>query len=120
MAMNDWWPATRGQLKVVKSELEARIEGVRAELGGKIQQLDGTMRRQGEVLFNVDRRLTRVEETMATKEDVHKIYEAVLDAAEKGRTYFEKMLTHQAILQSHEAALKNHGQRIGALESRGA
>ena len=65
-----------------------------------------------------DARIERIEQNMATKQDLNRLYDAVMKSAEQGKAYYEKALSHKDILQDHEAKLKSHEARLDDLESR--
>jgi len=110
-------PATQAQLKLVRSDLKAveqrldkKIDDVKTELKGDIKRLAVEM--------------VRTREEMSTKndlkglqQDMQRLLKIAADSAEKGKTYFDKALSHGHILQEHESKLREHDRRLTAVES---
>lgn len=93
----------------MRDELSSWIEAVRDELSSKI----GAVREDlSSAVSRIAAEQLRMREEMATKADVQglveefrKMYRIALEASERARSAFEKMLAHGDILQSHEARL---------------
>jgi hypothetical protein len=70
-------------------------------------------------ILAVEARLDRLEQNTVTQDDIARLYASVMDSADKGKTYFDKALSHGAMLQEHEARLKSHERRISTIENLG-
>lgn len=111
--------AQMGGLQGQMGGLEGRIGGLEGRIGGLEGRMDGLEHRM-DILGSRTDRLTieqiRMREEMTAKfatkddfqhvrDDIERLRHIVLDAMEKGRAYFDKALSHGAILVDHESRL---------------
>lgn len=99
--------------------LREDLDGFRAAAKTDIADLRKDLSKQGAAIVELQTRVHHVECNMATKDDVERLYGAVMKSAEEGRRYFEKSFSHGAILQDHEQRLNTHARRLSALEDHG-
>lgn len=126
-------PATKGDLEVVRKDLRAEITSVRTELRGEIAavrtelrgeiaavrtQLKASINKVAAEVVKTQAELREVRQTMATKDDVSRILNAIDAFAQKGQSYDQKSLSHGAILTDHEDKLRDHGRRLTTLEAK--
>lgn len=105
-------PKAKGSELASKADLEA----VRSELKADLGALKATVNKVAAEVVKTQAELREVRQTMATKDDVGRILNAIDAFAQKGQTYDQKALSHGAIITDHEDRLRDHGRRLTALE----
>lgn len=93
-------PTGKAAAPAAKGDLEAACNGLHAEIAA------------------VRAALREIHQTMATKDDVGRVLNAIDAFAQKGQSYDQKSLSHGAILTDHEDKLRDHGRRLTMLEAK--
>lgn len=112
-------PATKGDLSRTDAKLDATDAKVDA-LTTKLAATDAKVDRLAIELVRTRADLAQLWEEskgFATKADIERVLSAIDAFARKGEAYDRKSYSHGDMLQNHEAQLRDHGRRIGALEA---
>ena len=129
MTNNESLPATKADLNHVRTELKGDIDNLRTELKGDIdnvrtelkavrtelkQDISGVV---GEIV-KLDIRITKIEENMATKDDINRILNIIDSFINEIRDYRSKDILRGEAIMEHDKKIKDHETRLQNLESR--
>ncbi|NLH38445.1 MAG: hypothetical protein GX445_00050, partial [Elusimicrobia bacterium] len=90
----------RTELKAVRTELKQDISGVVGEI------------------VKLDIRITKIEENMATKDDINRILNIIDSFINEIRDYRSKDILRGEAIMEHDKKIKDHETRLQNLESR--
>src|SRR3989344_391479 len=88
------------------SDLEKRMDGLEIKMDG----LDKKINNLALQVFNIDSRLMRVEETMATKEDINRIINLIDAFTYKLETYDRSAVIAEYLRKEAAAKIQDHGK----------
>ena len=78
----------------------------------EIKTVDDKVNKIALEVVDTNARVQRIEETMATKDDIHKALGAIASFVQKDEVRYRKALTHDHRLNEHDSALQDHETRI--------
>ncbi|MBI3298978.1 MAG: hypothetical protein HYZ75_12480 [Elusimicrobia bacterium] len=107
-------PATKADVQLVRAELGA----VRNELKAEIGSVKVTVDKLVVEMVKTQADLRDIRQTMATKDDIGRVLAAIDAFAGKAVAYDQKSYSHGAILTDHEDKLRDHGRRLSSLEAK--
>ena len=117
-------PVTRSEFlkeaHCIRKEVKEKTQALQKEIervDNKVDTLDTKVNKIAVELLQTSTRLQRVEENMATKEDVNKILNAIDNFTLKTETYDRKAIVHDHRIKEAESELQNHETRIAHLEN---
>ena len=127
--LNNKQPATRADLNEVKTELNGKIDLVRAdlnevktELNGKIDsvknELKDDFKRVSIDLVKLQTKVERIEERMATKDDMSRIMNSIDKFASEFISYRNRDILRGDEIMKHTELLQNHETRLEKLETK--
>ncbi|MBU2574948.1 MAG: hypothetical protein KKH28_12810 [Elusimicrobia bacterium] len=119
----------QSETQSIKSELKSEIYDIKTEtkvyfnkLDNKLDSLKFELREDiKRVALEVEKihsRVNRIEDRMATKDDVNRILNAIDKFAADAEFYRKKDMLRVNLLTEHEDELKTHENRISLLESK--
>jgi len=101
----------RDELKAVRTELKQDISNVRTELKKDISGVVGE-------IVKLDIRITKIEENMATKDDINRILNIMDSFINEIRDYRTKDILRAETIMEHDKKIKDHETRLQKLELR--
>lgn len=110
MADNGGKPATKSDLQTVRSELKSDLQTVRSELKEDVKRL-------AIELVKTQADVREIKQTMATKEDVGRILNAIDSFAKKAVSYDRAAALHGHALTELQVGQKDHEKRLKSIES---
>lgn len=118
-------PATKGDLAKTDAKVDAtnaRLDATNIKVDALATKLDATDAKVDRLAIELVRTRAELKKdisdlAVANKADVERVLSAIDAFARKGETYDRKSYSHGDMLQNHEAQLRDHGRRIGALET---
>lgn len=101
----------RNELNITENTLRSEISETGSRLNKKI---DGVALH----VINLEGRIERIENNMATKSDVNLILDRIDHLTKKVDVYDKKAVVHDYRLNEIESKINKHDQRLSLLESR--
>ena len=104
-------PATKADLKELKQSLNQKIDLVETSLNQKTENVFME-------LLKTQADVRNIKETMATKNDINRIMNAIDVFAGEAKDYRRKDIERGQMLMEHHDKLENHESRVTALENK--
>ena len=105
--------ATKADLAQLGQRLDQNV----ARLDQNITRLDQKIDRVAVALVNTQADVREIRNTMSTKDDINRVLTAIDSFAKKAQNYDRVAVLHGRTLVEVEVSLKDHGERLEALES---
>ena len=93
---------------------EANKPAAKADINRLDKKIDTVFKALTAGISDTNGRLDKLAEEM--RENTSRVLGAIDAFAKKAEAYDRKAMSHGAILQDHETALRDHGRRLGGLE----
>jgi hypothetical protein len=110
--------ATKSDLKKLESRMNFKFTGIDSRINQLDMKLDTKTGLLAEAIFKMDQRLTNVENTMATKNDIQRVLDHIDAFAGQIQDYSRKAVVHDYRFNQLEPQVEDHEKRISFLEKK--